>query len=391
MQNIINLYKDFKNSLILNPTENIPFEYTESISFVEGLYIPEDIRTSKSKVIFAGRNIQRDAMTEMYRKWELAMNSKASSFKLYSGLHAHIILFMSIGNIGDKILILPESAGGHYATHKLLSRLGMQVKECIADYSNRCIDINKTEELIEFWKPKFIFIDRSDGLYYEDFCWLNKYSSIYKIFDASQYLTHILANDYKNPFDMGFDLILTSLHKNYPGPQQAAFFTKEQDVVWSQISSGLSSYVSNSHPLEIFKAGITFPNKEFIKTYSSSILNNTIALEESLNKNGIPTIKRDKNKVQTQQIWIRLKNDDSTYELFKKMEQIHLYANYRELPYNLGKGIRIGTAAATRQGLDINSAISIGKLIGVAHKSSSISHTLIDKTLNYINEIKTNK
>ncbi len=73
------------------------------------------------------------------------------------------------------------------------------------------------------------------------------------------------------------------------------------------------------------------------------------------------------------------------------MEQIHLYANYRELPYNLGKGIRIGTAAATRQGLDINSAISIGKLIGVAHKSSSISHTLIDKTLNYINEIKTDK
>lgn len=47
---------------------------------------------------------------------------------------------------------------------------------------------------------------------------------VYKIFDASQYLTNIMAKDYDNPFDMGFDIILTSLHKNYPGSQKAAVF-----------------------------------------------------------------------------------------------------------------------------------------------------------------------
>lgn len=391
MRNILDLYKDFEKSLILNPTENIPFQYTKPISFVEGLYIPEDERTSKSKVIFAGRNDSRDTMTEMYKKWESAVQAEASSFKLYSGLHAHIILFMAIANIGDKILILPECAGGHYATFKLLSRLGMQVRECLVDNIKLCVDIERTEKLIEQWKPNYIFIDRSDGLYYEDFSWLKRYTSIYKIFDASQYLSHILANDYNNPFDMGFNLILTTLHKNYPGPQQAAFFTRKKDAIWSKIVSSLSTYVSNSHPLEIFKAGITFPNKDYIKSYSKSMLNNTIALEKSLNNCGVSTIKRDWDKVITQQIWIAFENDAITFELFKKMEALHLYANYRDLPYNLGKGIRLGTAAATRQGLEVDSAISIGELIGVAHHSAYISPELINMSLNCINKIKKHK
>lgn len=383
--------EEFNRALILNPTENVPWKCDENICFTEGLYIPEDSRGKNSKVCFGGRSELRNMMTSLYGAWECALGAKLSSFKLYSGLHAHIILFMSIANIGDKILIIPERAGGHYATSQILRRLGLSVKECIVDIDNFCIDVRKTKALIDEWQPNFIFIDRSDGLNYEDFSWMSKYNNIYKIFDASQYLSHILAGDYKNPFDMGMNLILTTLHKNYPGPQKAAFFSKEYDTMWNNIVNGVATYVSNSHPMEIFKAVLTLPNKNIMKKYSQQILENTMALENALIENDIPIVVRNKILPITQQIWIPASNDDFGYKFFERLEKLLLFTNYRTLPYNLGRGLRLGTAAATRQGLTPSNAVLIGELIAEAYHTNNISNALIQKSKKILATIKSNK
>lgn len=385
---ILELSEKFDKSLILNPTENLPWKCNVDLSFTEGLYIPEDTRDKDSKVCFAGRNDLRDTMTGLYANWESALDAKASSFKLYSGLHAHIILFMSIANIGDKVLLLPENAGGHYASAKILKRLGLEIKECVIDKEQHCIDIMKTRILIEQWKPKFIFIDRSDGLVYEDFSWLGEYNNSYKIFDASQYLTHILARDYKNPFNMGMDLILTTLHKNYPGPQKAAFFSKECNETWTHIENGLASYVSNSHPMEIFKAVLSLPNQDILQRYSKTIIHNTLKLEAALVKNGIPVIKRNLEQNPTQQIWIPITNEEVGYNFFKRLERLMLLTNYRMLPYDLGRGLRLGTAAATRQGLKPDGATAIGKLIAEAYYTKELTPNFIKRAENIIREIK---
>ena len=53
---LINSFKEHhKESLILNPTENIPFYSNDNLDFLEGMYIPEETRNENSKVIFAGR------------------------------------------------------------------------------------------------------------------------------------------------------------------------------------------------------------------------------------------------------------------------------------------------------------------------------------------------
>ena len=387
---LYNLREQFNKTLILNPTENIPWICDEDISVSEGLYIPEDSRDKDSKVCFGGRSEMRNTMTELYKGWENALEAKSSSFKLYAGLHAHIVLFMALANIGDKVLILPERAGGHYATARVLRRLGLIVKECIPDETHYSINIEKTKVLIEQWEPDFIFVDRSDGLYYEDFTWMNIYQNIYKVFDASQYLTHILAGDYKNPFDMGMNLILTTLHKNYPGPQKAAFFTRECDKFWNKLEEGLMTYVSNSHPMEIFKAVLTLPNKAVLKNYSQRILCNTSALEDTLIKSGIPVVTRSPSYPMTQQIWITVPSEDFGFQLFKRLEQMSLLTNYRTLAYNLGRGLRLGTAAATRQGLTPNSAVLIGKLIAEAYHAETLSPDLIRRSEEIIKTIKEN-
>ena len=47
----------FESSLILNPTENIPFYFSSSkTDFFIGLYVSECFKDVNDKVIFAGRN-----------------------------------------------------------------------------------------------------------------------------------------------------------------------------------------------------------------------------------------------------------------------------------------------------------------------------------------------
>ncbi|MCF7920333.1 MAG: hypothetical protein K9N06_10530 [Candidatus Cloacimonetes bacterium] len=382
------LQQEFERTLILNPTENIPWKMNYDATFTEGLYISEDARGKSSRIVFAGRNNMHIVMTSLYHKWEKALSAKASSFKIYSGLHAHIILFMSVASIGDKVLLLPEIAGGHYASEKMLNRLGLQVKTIPINRECFCVDITKTKALIENWHPEFIFIDRSDGLYYEDFSWLKSYTGCYKIFDASQYLSHIIAGDYINPFDMGMDLILTTLHKNYPGPQKAALFTKEKDELWLLIVNGIKSYVSNIHPLEVYKAVLTLPSRKTLRAYSQMMLKNAGVLESVLSTNGVPVITRDKKQKRTQQVWIPIADQNYAYRFFKRLEKAGILTNYTILPYGLGRGLRLGTAAATRQGLTPDKSVIIGKLISDIYHSDKLTDTLLQRSAKEIHLIK---
>lgn len=382
-QSIENLRRVHEESLILNPTENIPFYSNINLDFLEGMYIPEEIRDEDSKVIFAGR----ENINKLYDVWCKYMNAEAVTFKPHSGLDAHISLFMSIGKIGEKVLLLPEEAGGHFSTNQILSRLGFDVRSFISDKEQLKIDVSRSITLIENWKPNYIFVDRSEGLYYEDFSWLKKFSCI-KVFDASQYLTNIMVKDYKNPFDMGFDIILTSLHKNYPGAQKAAIFFQQKDELWEKIMKGLSVYISNIHPKDVYSLLLNLPSESVLKEYSQKMLTTARLLEEILVQYQLPIVKRNFSEPWTQHLWLRPENKEKTYQFFRLLEELHILTNYRLLPYGLGYGLRLGTAAAVRQGLDDASVIKLAEIISNAYYTDVLHDALRKKTKDTIDAIK---
>ena len=340
--------KRYEEFLILNPTENVPLVANYSMDFAENLYNPEESRDETSKVIFGGRN----SLHQFYNEWCELLKAQDVSFKPNSGLDAHILLFMSVSSFGDKVLLLSEEAGGHFSTAKILNRLGLEIKEFVFDYDTHKIDIPKSIKLIKDWSPQYIFVDRSEGLYYEDFSWLAQFKNIYKIFDASQYLSNIISGSYENPFNMGFDLILSTLHKNYPGPQKAAFFSNNSNSeLWLSLKDGLSTYVSNIHPREVYKALSTIPTKEYFIFYSQTMLECAKSLDLALQDLNVPVVKRDFTLPFTQHIWLTDSSSEHAYNCFRNLEKMNIAVNYRKLPYGLGYGLRLGTAGGVRQGL----------------------------------------
>lgn len=387
--------KFFKDTLILNPVENVPeMEVLKPCtSYLHGLYNTDSIRSSKekinTKIQFSGRDIISNDVNIIYREWANLLQGDAVSMRLLSGLHAHTIVFMALTSIGDHVAILPEAAGGHMSTKAILQRLGLVVHELEVDYINKKIDIRRSLDMFKKYSPKVIFIDRSEGLVYEDFSWLKDVPA-YKIFDASQYLTNIISKDYPNPFQWGFDLILTTLHKNLPGPQRAMICTKTKDENWSRIKSGISTYVSNMHVFSIYSAGIILKNYEELLALSKNMLNNAVKLEQELHTNGIRVVQScpfSLQKFHTHHLWVQANSQEAAFNWYLTLERLGILTNYRKLPYNLGYGLRLGLSAATYCGLCEGDIPELAQIISKAIKNG-YSDDLKKISYEFIRKIK---
>lgn len=114
---------------------------------------------------------------------------------------------------------------------------------------------------------------------------------------------------------MGFDLILSTLHKNFPGPQKALLATKSIDSYWHKIISGTSTFISNSHPEEMFMAGESIKQIEKLKIYSNELLRISKELESNLYELNVNVLKKTITKFQ---------HNIYGYYLITKTSAIHL-------------------------------------------------------------------
>lgn len=390
--------ENFIETLILNPVENVPSPkiLQPAAGFLHGLYNTDTIRNEdekfKSKLQFSNRNQITKDIDTIYKMWADALGAEKLSMRLLSGLHAHIIVFMGICDIGDKVLILPEKAGGHMSSWAILERLGLQLREIPYNKSMCCVDKEACINAIDEFKPDVIFVDRSEGLIYEDFTWLGHCCNCYKVFDASQYLTNILAGDYKNPFDMGFDLIISTLHKNLPGPQRALICTNKVSETWNKLKKKISTYVSNMHVFSIYSAGLLLEELDELFQLSHNMLLNATMLEQSLNAASVPIINRicSKDAPPTHHCWIHPPTQEKAFSFFLDLERVGILTNYRLLPYDIGYGLRLGLSGATKSGLRPNHIEQLSQILcEIYHKGySKIIH---DETRDFICKIKEEK
>jgi glycine hydroxymethyltransferase len=363
-----------RSSLILNPVENVPF--ADDLDVVagplHGLYNSDKVRTREQRVAtelqFAGRDAVEHDCRAIYAAWAAALGAEDATLRLLSGLHAHIVLFMAIARPGQSVLLLPVQAGGHLSGKAILERLGLAVTEMVVDEAGMRVDSARTVEACAGRRPDFVFVDRSEGLVVEDFSEVAMMAKSAAIFDASQYLTNITCGDHPSPFDGRFDLIVASVHKNFPGPQKALLATRRRDERWRGILAGVSTYVSNMHFASTYAAGATLSRTQWLHSYSARMLRVAVLLEEELLRQHVPVVQRPRDRTPTHHIWIRESSRRDAFETFERLEGCLILTNYRRLPYSLGFGIRLGVSAAVRLGLTESDVPALAALIAAIRR-----------------------
>lgn len=358
-----------RRSLVLNPVENFPIPEDVAVTGgpLHGLYNTDKVRTSDERrqtpLQFSGRQaLERDSRA-VYSAWAEALGAADATLRILSGLHAHITLFMAMARAGQSVLLLPVEAGGHLSGRAIVERLGLDVFDMQVDAEAMCVDMPATLERCEELRPDYVFVDRSEGLVFEDFGPLAGAGGGTTIFDSSQYLTNVICGDHPNPFDWGFDMMVASVHKNFPGPQKALLASRRDDKRWRATLKGVSTYVSNMHVASTYAAGLTLARSEWLSGYSARMLATAILLEEGLHEHGVPVVRRPAGLPPTHHVWIAEGSRERAFDTYEALEACGIMTNFRLLPYGLGHGIRIGLAAAARLGLEREDVPRLAELI----------------------------
>lgn len=351
------------DSIVLTPVDSLPFCLAdrEHTAFLHGLYLTDKLRDRTARrdslILFGGREAAIADIAEIHHLLASKLGAAEGSLRMLAGLQAHAATFMSVSTIGQTVMLLPEDAGGHFSTQAILTRLGLRTVDVPIDYSSLCVDREATLDLVERVKPDFIFIDRSEGLRYEDFSFIGGLSGPTKVFDASQHLTPILTEDYENPLAWGFDLMLFTLHKSFPGPQKAGIVSRESGELWQRLRAGLSTLVSSSHAENTYLVGLSLLREDWMRTYARRLFSTAAELETELDRRGVDVVKRSsQGKPEwppTHHIWIRAPTQDVALVQYERLAQANVHTNYRKLPYGLGYGLRLGTTHSTVAGVDV--------------------------------------
>ncbi|MBS1891551.1 MAG: hypothetical protein JST59_09665 [Actinobacteria bacterium] len=370
-------------SVVLTPVDSLPFVLADRdhTAFLHGLYLTDKVRdrqTAMETVIqFAGREESAGDLAQIHRHLAGALGASEASLRLLSGLQTHAAVFMSIATIGQKVMLLPEEGGGHFSTEAILHRLGLKTVNIPLDRERLCVDQVGAAEVVERERPDFVFIDRSEGLRFEDFSFIGELRGPVKIFDASQCLVPVLSRRYKNPMDWGFDLMLFTLHKSFPGPQKAGIVARRNGPLWRQLISGLSSFVSSSHAENSYLFGLALLRHDWLAQYEHRLFGSALALEDALVDEGVDLVRRDDQGVKswpaTHHIWVRADNQEAAYGMYENLARVGVLTNYRRLPYGLGYGLRLGTTHSAVAGIDVEHAPELARIIrrGLREKTSA--------------------
>lgn len=350
-------------SIVLTPVDSLPFSLPDRdhTAFLHGLYLTDKERSREARkdarILFGGRDQAVHDLAYIHRLLADALGAAEGSLRVLSGLHAHTATFMSISTVGQKVMLLSEEAGGHFSTHPILRRLGLQTIDAPIDRRRLCIDQSATLRLLHTERPDFIFIDRSEGLRYEDFAFVGDVEGPTKIFDASHYLPQILTGGYSNPLEWGFDLMLFSLHKSFPGPQKAGIVSRQNGDLWQQLMAGLATFVSSSHAEDSYLVGLSLLRRQWLDIYVGRLLETALELEAELLRRGLDVVPHSAQGMAcwppTHHLWLRAPTRESAFEQYERLSRSHIHTNYRKLPYDLGYGLRLGTTFSSVAGLTV--------------------------------------
>jgi len=365
--------RQLSSSIVLTPVDSLPFLLADRdhTGFLHGLYLTDKVRdrqTAMETVIqFAGREAAAQDLAAIHRFLAAALNAPEGSLRLLAGLQAHTVVFMSIAAIGQKVMLLPEEAGGHFSTKTILHRLGLATVDMPINRDRLCVDPLATLNVLERERPDFVFVDRSEGLRFEDFSFIGQLEGPVKVFDASQSLTPVLSGRYENPLDWGFDLMLFTLHKSFPGPQKAGIVGKEHGELWQRLMSGLSSFVSSSHPENSYLFGLALLRQDWLRQYERRLFDSALALEAELANCEIDLVARGEQGSatwpSTHHIWLRADGSEAAYRMYDDLAEIGVLTNYRKLPYGIGYGLRLGTTHSAVAGLDVEHTRELAEII----------------------------
>jgi glycine hydroxymethyltransferase len=279
-----------------------------------------------------------------------------------SGTLANYAAFAAISSRGDKILSLGVEHGSHVSHEKAgaAGTLGLEVSWL--EYNDDCtMNAEKSCAKILEYRPRFIVIGGSVILFPQPIKELREACDKVGariIYDAAHVLGLIAGGMFQDPLREGADIITTSTHKTFPGPQGGMILGNVGEETQKKIQTAVFPQFSSNHHLHRLPAlyGALREMQAFGKNYAAQIIGNAQALAGELCNLGFDVLAKNRGFTQSHQVLVNCGMPGAGGEAASLLERANIILNKNIIPGDgtnpkNPRGIRIGVQEMTRFGM----------------------------------------
>ncbi len=289
----------------------------------------------------------------------------------HSGTNANIAVFMALLNLGDKILAMNLSHGGHLSHgHKMnFSGKYFEIIPYGVSQKDERIDYDEIERLALEHKPKMILLGASAYPRIIDFKRgreiADKVGALLMV-DMAHFAGLVAAGVHPSPVPYS-DVVTTTTHKTLRGPRAGIILANEKygKAIDSAVFPGLQG-----GPLMHIVAAKAVALKEAMsdefKTYARQIVANAKKFAATLSGLGFRIVS---GGTDNHLFLVDVKSKGFTGKQVQiYLDEVKITVNKNMIPFDQetafnASGIRIGTPAVTTRGMKEGEMVEIAKLI----------------------------
>ena len=297
---------------------------------------------------------------------------KYANVQPHSGSSANMAVYKALLNIGDKVMGMNLSHGGHLTHgHPInFSGLEYEIISYDVDPKTETIDYDKLEQLAIDTKPKMII---AGGSAYSRIIDFKKFREIadkvgaYLMVDMAHIAGLVATGLHPSPIPYA-DVVTSTTHKTLRGPRGGIILTNDEEIakkinkiVFPGIQGGPLMHVIAAKA-ECFYEAL---QPEF-KNYQEQVLKNSKTLAKVLSDNGLRIISGGTDNhlilVDVTSLGINGKEAENL------LDEVNITVNKNTIPFDKESpfktsGIRLGSPAMTTRGLKEDDFEEIGHII----------------------------
>ncbi len=300
--------------------------------------------------------------------------AEGANVQPHSGAQANLAAYFSLINVGDTVMGLNLSHGGHLTHGHPLNFSGKFFKmfEINVRKDTEEIDYDEAYKTAQNAKPKLIMAGASNYSRIFDWAYLRKIADsvgAYLVCDVAHYAGLIAAGEYPSPVPYA-DIVTTTTHKTLRGPRGGLILCKEKYL--KQVNSSVFPGIQGG-PLMHVIAGkaVCFGEalKPEFKEYQKQVKKNAQKLCEEIKKRGYRIVA---GGTDCHVFCVDLTPKNITGKAAEAaLDKAGITCNKNTIPYDTQKpfiasGIRLGTPAVTTRGMKENDMVRIADFIDSA-------------------------
>ena len=315
-------------------------------------------------------------------------NAKYANVQPHSGSSANMAVYKALLNVGDKVMGLNLSHGGHL-TH------GHPINFSGLEYQIISYNVNKETELIDYEelrnialkeKPKMIIAGTSAYsriIDFKNFREIADEVGAYLMVDMAHIAGLVAAGLHPSPIPYA-DVVTSTTHKTLRGPRGGIILTNNEEIIkkinkiiFPGIQGGPLMHVIGAKAQCFYEA-----LQPSFKEYQNQVLKNIKALSDTLIKEGFRIVS---GGTDNHLILVDVKESIGITgkEAETILDKINITVNKNTIPYDTESpfktsGIRLGSPAMTTRGLKEIEFKQIGIIISKALKNKDNEEVLKD-------------